>query len=430
MKNPIIFRRPDILTPAEARYWKDLLYRVIKVGTELEVAPKKGTKRQLFEDAVRADMSPSGSVDLLGENGVWDVQTEHCGVELRIIGRQPDFRTQHKQYDQIMSILRKHGSRPRSTCGLHFHILTPGLAEPVPEIVLANLWNLVRRYAPELKFMASAGENREALSRRRNHNSHLEMVRHSPGSMSMAAIQKTLKESIKVPEHQNFLNLEHIHFTEEGGILPFHVEFRFPDAHLSASVITAQTFLFLALVLKAVDLSQYGVIHVGKIRSWRHKIDVMNKLSNNDGALAASDTSEVTDEMIEELRQGSYQLLDLLASTFDRFDDNPSLDILLALAETPISLMRSAGYDWDKIEERFSERARLDEDGLDKTDHQLMKGIEFGEWSKHPSPEAWQWEAARELFLTPQDLEARLARIKSLRGLRWDARQGTMVFTS
>ncbi len=108
-----------------------------------------------------------------------DVQKEHCGVEIRIIGRQPHFRALRQQYSQITQVLHDQGSRVRATCGLHFHLLTPGLAEPVPEIVLANLWNLTRRYAPELRFMTSGGDQREALCRRRNYTSHLEMVKHS-----------------------------------------------------------------------------------------------------------------------------------------------------------------------------------------------------------------------------------------------------------
>lgn len=430
MKDPILFRRTDLLTPQEATYWKDLFYRVTKIGSELEVAPRKGMRRPDFEAAVRADLQPSGSFERLGAYGVLDVQTEHCGVEIRVIGRQPYFRALHQQYRKIMDVLLKEGARPRHTCGLHFHLLTPTLAEPVPEIILANLWNLTRRYAAPLKFMTSAGDKRESLCRRRNHNSHLEMVRLSPATMHMREIQQALKESRRVPEHQNFLNLEHIRFTEEGGVFPFHLEFRFPDAHLSPTAVTAETFLLMAMLLKSVDLSVYGVIHVGKVQYWRRQMEILDLLSNNDGMLAASDTSGITDDIIDELRQGCYELLDFLSPVFDWLVDNPSLDVLLALAETPISLMRCAGYDWQAIEERLASRAALDDLGLDNVDRRLMRCIDLGEWSGYPSAEAWQWFVARELFLTPQELERRLDKAAALRGLRWDERQGTMVFTS
>jgi hypothetical protein len=430
MKDPILFRRQDVLSLTEASYWKDLLYRVVKVGTEIEVAPPKGPRNKTFVDDIQAALMPSESLEKLGVNGVLDVKKEHCGVELRVIGRHPHFGALQQQYKQIMGVLYEHGCRARATCGLHFHLLTPGLAEPVPEIILANLWNLVRRYAPELRFLTSGGDKREALCRRRNYNSHMEMVRHSPGMMTMAEIHQILHESKMVPEHQNFFNLEHVGFTDKGAVMPFHLEFRFPDADISATSVTAKTFLFWALLMKSVDLSQYGVIHVGKVVPWRRKIELLNMLNNNDGNLATSDTTAVTDDIIEELRQGCYELLDLLAPVFSRIEDNPALDVLLALAERPISLLRCAGYDWLQIEAMLVERAVLDEVGLDQTDQRLMQRIELGEWTNQVSLAAWQWFAARELFLTPADLERRLDTLHKLRGLRWDSRRGTMDFTS
>jgi len=430
MRDPIFFRRRDTLSPVEASYWKDLFYRVSKIGTELEFAPPKNMPRPEFEELVRQDLSPSGTLERLGANGVLDVQPEHCGIEIRVIGRHPHFRALQEQYGKIIAALMARGARVRPTCGLHFHLLTPGLAEPVPEIILANLWNMTRRYAPELKFMTSGGEKREALCRRRGHNSHLEMVRYSSGVVTMERIRKHLKDSHMVPEHHNFLNLEHLGFTETGNVLPFHLEFRFPDADLSATSITAKTFLFLALLLKSVDLSCYGVIHVGRIDYWRRKCLLLDILSNNDGNLATSDTSALTDDMIEELRQGAHELLELLTPTFERFLGNEPLEVLRSLAEHPVSLLRSAGYDWDGIENILAARVTVDEAGTDEIDRLLMQHIELGQWIELPSPEIWQWRAARELMVTPQDLERRLGRLDELRGLRWDFHKGTMVFTS
>lgn len=436
MRDPIILRRQDTLTPAEARYWKDLLYRTAKIGAELEVAPPKGVKRARFEAAVQEDLRPSGDLHCLGANGVLDVSPEHCGIEIRVIGRHPHFTRLQQQYGAIMAALADHGARARATCGLHFHLLTPDLAEPVPEIILANMWNLVRRYAPELKFITSGGDSRAALCRRRNHNSHLEMVRHSPATMPMAEIQALLKASQMVPEHQNFLNLEHLAFTVPSNpdlpaaVQPFHLEFRFPDSDLAATSVTAKTFLFNALLLKAVDLSQYGVIHVGKIQSWRRKIALLDLLSNNAGRLASSDTRAVDDAVVAELQQGALELLDLLTPVFENFIDNPALEVLLVLAETPVSLLRCAGYTWPEIEANLAARAAVDEVGLDRVDCRLMQRIELGEWAALPSADAWRWHAARELLLTPPELEHRLTRLHGLRGLRWSERQGTMVFTS
>jgi hypothetical protein len=435
MKEPIIFRRDDHLRHEQAMYWKDLLYRTVKIGTEVEFALPKGAKKTEFLPALIEALQPTKDLTHQGRYGVLDVISEHCGIETQIIGRQPYFPALIEQYREIFALLPQ-GIRARPTCGLHYHALTIGLSEPVPEIILANVWNLVRRYAPYLRFLTSAGSSHEALCRRRNHNSHLEMVRHTPGVYSMREIQTLLHDSKVVPEHQNFLNLEHVTFSADGQVQDFHLEFRFPDADLAPTSIVAKTFLFLALILKAVEISQYGVIHVGRLHDWRRKIELLDMLSNNDGNLATSDTSQVTPEIIEELRAGCRELLELLKPIFVRFarvacegsEDHPAFEVLSLLAETPLSLLRASGRDWPEIEALLSERAAITSADWDKSDQRLIRAIELAELTAFTSLQAWKWEAARELFLTPQELDRRLARLDNWRGVKWDTALGTMVF--
>ncbi len=436
MKEPILFRRDDTLTYEQAMYWKDLLYRTVKIGTEIEFALPKGVKKDDFLPRLVEMFQPTKDLNNLGRYGVLDIISEHCGIEIQVIGRQPYYPALVEQYRAILNPLVEMGVRARHTCGLHYHTLTVGLAEPVPEIILANVWNLTRRYAPNLKFLTSAGDKLESLCRRRNYNSHLEMVKLTPGSMTMTQIQKHLKESKRVPEHQNFLNLEHVTFTEDGAVKNFHLEFRFPDADLSPTSIVAKTFLFLAIILKAVELSQYGVIHVGRIDEWRRKVELLDMLSNNDGNLAASDTSRITPEVMDELRAGCRELLELLKPVFVRFaraagegdDGHPAFEVLSFLAETPLSLLRASGRDWKEIERILSERAAVACGGWDSTDRRLIRLIELAELTGYTAPEAWKWDAARELFLTPQELERRLEELNRWRGLKWDPELGTMVF--
>ena len=190
MKDVIIFRRQDTLSSSRALYYKDLFYRTLKIGTEIEAATPKGVTRDSFKNAVRRRLEPSGDLDHLGTWGVLDVQTEHCGIEIRVIGRHPYFDVFYEQFAHIFEVIRTAGGRARSTCGMHFHLLPIGMSEPIPEIILANIWNLVRRYAPNLKFLTSCGDAPHALCRRRNHSSHLEMIKHTPAAMTMQAIKE------------------------------------------------------------------------------------------------------------------------------------------------------------------------------------------------------------------------------------------------
>ena len=428
MQDVIIFRREDTLTPSRALYYKDLFYRTLKIGTEIETATPKGMKRAVFEDHVRQQIEPSGSLDNLGKWGVLDVQREHCGIEIRVIGRHPYFDIFYEQFAHIFQVIWAEGGRARPTCGMHFHILPIGLSEPVPEIILANIWNLGRRYAPNLKFITSCGNAPHALCRRRNHNSHLEMVKHTPAVMTVQAIKETLDASRRVPKHQNFLNLEHLDFTEDHQIRNFHLELRFPDADLCPASVTAKAFLCLAMVLKAVEMSQYGVIHVGKLHEWRRKQVLLDMLNNNKGNLATSDTSQVTPEVIAELRDGCLELLAVLKPILTRFERNPSFEILTALAEKPVSLRRVEGASWQEIEQQLAQAAALSEPEWDKFDKKLMRAIELAELTGYPEEGAWKAAAAKTLLFLPAEFEQHLQKIASFRSMKWDVQLGTYLF--
>jgi hypothetical protein len=428
LKEPIIFRRPDCLDYEQALYWKDLLYRTIKIGTELEYAFPKGAKKNDILQILNKQLEPSGDLNHLGPYGVLDVVSEHCGFEIRVIGRQPYYEKLLEQYRYILDKLVNFKVRARFTCGLHYHLLAIGLSESMPEIILANMWNLFRLYAPNLKFLTSSGDKMETLCRRRNHNSHKEMVKLTPNVMSMKEIKQHLKKSKIVPEHQNFFNLQHVKFSADGQVKDFHIELRFPDADLSPTSIVAKTFLFLSMLLKAVEISQYGLLHVGTISEWRRKVELMDMLSNNDGTLAASDTAKINNEIIEELRVGNRELLELLKPIFSRFDNNPCSEILSFLAENPISLLRIKGLSWPEIEKTLQEHAVIESYEWDEIDKKLIRCIELALITRQKSMHDWKQYIAWNHFLTSQELEKRLANYNLWRGLWWDGSLGTISF--
>lgn len=428
MKDVIIFRRHDTLSSSRALYYKDLFYRTLKIGTEIEAAPPKGVKRDAFVQHVQRRLEPSGDIHRIGTWGVFDVQPEHCGIEIRVIGRHPYFDIFYEQFAHIFEVLWTEGARARSTCGMHFHLLPIGMAEPIPEIVLANIWNLVRRYAPNLKFLTSCGQSPDALCRRRNHNSHLEMMKHTPAAMTMQAIKETLDASKVVPKHQNFLNLEHLTFTDAHAVNEFHLELRFPDADFCPTSVTAKAFLCLAIVLKAVEMSQYGVIHVGRLHEWRRKRALMDMLNNNDGNLATSDTSAVTPDVLEELRDGCRELIVLLKPILMRFERNPGFDVLWSLADAPISLRRIRGDSWQAIETQLRQVSALHEPDWRKEERYLMRYIDLTEFTGFDSEHQWKIAVARALFLKLDELEHALQKIALFRKMTWDMNLGTYLF--
>ena len=422
---PIFFPRKDRLDPDQAAYYQDLLYRVTKVGTEIEFALPKGVRREDFQPLVEQIMYPSQDMNQLGSLGVYDVVKEHSGVEIQVIGRHPHFETLQTQYRSILAPLISAQVRMRPTCGLHFHALCIGIAESLPEIIVANLWNLTRKYAPGLKFLTSAGKNREGLTRRRQHNAHREFMRLSPLHYSMRDIQKILKGSHEVPEHQNFLNLEHLRFDEYGSVKTLHLEFRFPDGDLCPTSIASKTYLFLIMLLKSVEISKFGLIHVGRIRQWRRKKMLMEKLSNNDGPVATSDTSGLTDDDIGEYRLNAKQLLKDLKSIFLLLD-TPAEIVLQSLAQRPLSLRRSDGADWRSMEHELNalvSPAKI----LDELDLEIIKIVELGLLENAEDQSIWMKSAANMLKIPRRLFEKRLFDMKK-RVPTWNPELGRMVF--
>ena len=422
---PIFQRRTDCLSITEARYYQDLLYRTVKIGTELEFALPKGVLREDFQPKIKAFMEPSGDMNKLGRLGVFKVINEHCGVEVLIIGRHPHWESLVEQYSQIVYPLLDLQIRMRPTCGFHFHLLQVGASEPIPEIVLANLWNMFRLFAPGLKFLTSGGEKRDSLCRRRQHNAHQEFTKLCPTRMHMRDIHETLKKSFDVPEHQNFFNLEHVHFTDTGEVSTMHMELRFPDGDLCPVSITAKTFLFLTMLLKAVEISKFGLLDVEKDPAWQQNIELLDQISNNDGKLAASDTASINDEKLEQYRENGRALLRFLKSVFLIFD-NPAEIVLKELVETPISLRRITGKDWQSINDELAHMvAPLHT--TDATDHELLKIIELTLLGEQKDESTWLTKAAEQLKINRASIIRRLQFLSS-RDPVWSQELGSMVF--
>lgn len=422
---PAFLSRPDSLTLPDARYFQDLLYRTVKIGTELEFALPKGVLREDFQPRIEQALHPSGNMNQLGELGVYDVIKEHCGVEILVIGRHPHWEALLNQYQHIILPLLAEKIRMRPTCGLHFHILGTGLAEEVPEIVLANLWNMGRIFAPGLKFLTSGGGNRQELCRRRQHNAHQEFMRLSPVKHSMQEIQATLKKSLEVPEHQNFFNIEHVRFGESGNISNFHLEFRFPDGDLCPVSITAKVFLFMTMLLKAVEISKFGLLQADIGSLMDDNKNLMDMISNNEGKLATSDTSAIDDIILEKYQSNAKQLLLFLKSIFLLLD-NPSEVVLQQLALEPISLRRAKGQRWEKIEDELLSHINP-QPTLDNTDYELIKVIELGLLIGISDQNCWIESAAQFLHLPAAEINKRLQNYKN-RSPVWQEELGSMAF--
>lgn len=421
--------KDEAITPKQALYWKSYLTSLVRVGVELEVAVPKGVRKTDLMPIFVEAFSPTKDMENLGELGVFDVVSEHCGIEIQVIGRKPYYPALLDQFKEILAVIKEYNMRIRATCGMHLHLIPIGIQEPVPAIILANVWNLTVKYAANLKYITSGGESFDALTRRRQHNSYLEMVNYDASETPICEIQKILKESKTVPEHQNFLNLEHLTFTPDmKSVTNIHYENRFPDMDICVYSIVAKIFLIQSILLRAVELSQYGVVSPGNGDERKRQKEILEFLSNNDGRLATSDTSGLTPDIVHELRTGTQEMLAFLRPVLIRFENNPSYDILDILADRPISIFRALGYDWDNIEKAIEDQITYYDFETYDIERELMICIEIGEYKGFTEPDDWKEVIAGELGYKPEEIDTKLNMLDNVRGLVWDTGVGTYLF--
>jgi hypothetical protein len=150
----------------------------------------------------------------------------------------------------------------------------------------------------------------------------------------------------------------------------------------------------------------------------------MDLISNNDGDVATSDTSQALDRL-EEYRNNAGDLLKFLKSIFILLD-NPSEVMLQALAEKPISLRRIESDDWKKID-RNLKRLMGTEKKFDTTDYRIIKIIELGLVENMPNFEEWLTMAAIKANTSKECVRSRIAGYKR-RNPAWAPELGRMVF--
>ena len=179
------------------------------------------------------------------------------------------------------------------------------------------------------------------------------------------------------------------------------------------------------MLLKAVEISKFGLLHVGKTGEWNRKKKLMDLISNNEGMLATSDTSGITPERLNAYREIAMDLLKFLKSIFIILD-NPSELVLGALAERPISLRRIESDDWEKIDRDLYSLIKPRR-VLDEADYRIIKIIELGLIEGRTDPEEWLKMVAVKSGAPKEAVQERIENYRNREPV-WNQKLGRMVF--
>lgn len=329
------------------------------------------------------ELRPNNTYGLINDSGVHSITTDGSllgekGAEIITVGRRIDYWEFYKMAKNINERTVTRGGYLNERCSIHMHLLASyygklvpnsekssipvkvsELEKDMPEVILANLHQLVRRYQNAMTWMMTGLDDPGHLTR-------WEKFR-----VSVLPISAILNPMIEVKDQvannaggnkYGWINYNQVAFNNDGSVKRFHVEFRACDSLLSHSAIAAIACMYYALLIKAVEISRYGVVEIGNKDWLDHAQVVKQSLLNNmkgyqDGD-RFSDTRDLapyydilTSESLELVRQLKHILIQI----------GPAYEVLEKLAEKPIALRRCEGQSWEEIEEDL--KVLIDEEG-------------------------------------------------------------------
>lgn len=321
------------------------------------------------------EMHPSNSYGEIKKFGVHSITTDGSllgqkGAEVITVGRRVDYWEFFKMSSNIINSAVEKGAYVNERCSIHMHLLAsyfskifPGddssgvpsqineLEKPMPEIILANFHQLCRRYQNAMTWMTTGLDEPQRLTR-------WEKFRVSV--LEISAIlnnMPTVKDMVASNAGGNkygWVNYNFCTFDKKNNVKRLHLEMRFMDGLLSASAIAALACMYHALMIKAVEISRYGIVEVGD-NEWMEQARIMKEaMMNGTGGYDGDRFSNTKDlhkyydlligESLELVRQLKHILIKM----------GPAYEVLEKLAERPCALRCIEGRSWKEIEKELA----------------------------------------------------------------------------
>lgn len=407
---------------------------------------------RLDAETVRQEMKqllqPSGSLGKFGQHGVLEVKKDNSlqhngGIEVPTIGRRVHWNSFYNMCKEILDPIVARGGYVNERCGQHYHVLAgyfgsnrtgkpiSELEHPMPEVILANLHQLHRRYELAMFWIMSAGPSWNHLTRWARFRQPIR--RYSALQSRMSKVQAELGEQIismtgnQKGKYASFA-YHFCEFDKEGDATTFHIENRVADSVLCPSVVAAWAMLCYALVMKAVRLSQYGIMEVGD-RDYCNKVrEVEPHLINGqdrgwDGN-RRGDTSELGPH-IPWLRENAREMVQLLKPELNNL--GPAYDILMELAGRPCSIRRAERESsWEEIERDLCHKEEPESDDLLARD-EIRELVDLAGIVDCDNVEMWIEEVAAYLGQPPLLVADAVHRMMESGSYRWSPPIGALI---
>ncbi len=400
---------------------------------------------------IKQELVPTNSWGLPGKHCVAEVTTDGSlrgdkGVEVTTVGRRLEYKSFFEMIKLICDSVMPRGAFVDERTSVHMHFLagyyrsmnkqakdagkrvadTTELERPMPEVILANVHQLFRRYQNALTWMSMGLDQPETMTRWEKYRASI--LPYSPYFMSMNGIRQDIMSRFK---DYGYINYDNCRFTNSGDVQRFHIELRFMDNVPSPSIITAHACLGYAMIMKAVELSRFGLLEVGD-NDWSElsqqmKESILNNCPKEFQDNRFSDTSDVR-KYERYFKEQGMELLYLVKHTLQEF--GPQVyDQLVSLVDIPASFRRIEGHSWKQIEQDFFVPLREEEE----INHTVRKVVELRQVLECANLREWGtavWQEFRNDFPKETNKNAMMRYVKQQIAsgkLQWSEPLGTVI---
>lgn len=380
-------------------------------GCTFRFDPKKDPEQ--LRSNIMGDLNPSNHYGNITKDGVHSVigdgsllggKAKNKGVEVITVGRRVDYWEFYKMAKSILDTAVKNGAWLNERCSIHMHLLTSyynsekssyinEMEKDMPEIIAANFHQLVRRYQNALVWMTLGLDRSDRLTR---------WERYRVSVMSISAMKNCMSDVKALTyEHSggnkySFANYTNMLFGRTNDVETFHVELRYMDGIISPSIIAAMACLNHALVIKAAEISRYGLLKMPD-NEWLKEARQMKKLIlNNMKPYGDGDRFGHTPHVLENKEYFIRESLGLVQQMKHiLMKTGPAYEVLEKLAETPAALLRVEGRSWEQIE-NIMQVEMADENILNAAIHEYIdlrlvdKCKTMEEWIKGVTISMWE----------------------------------------
>lgn len=381
------------------------------------------------------ELQPSKSYGKISPSGVVGITTDGSllgdkGVEIITVGRRIDYWEFFTMSKRIIDKVVGYGGYLNERTGSHMHVLTSyqdnggsgsnEMEKPMPQIVLANFHQLCRRYQNALTWMTIALDDPGHLTR-------WEKFRVS--ILGISPVMKDMRDVAQdVASHAGgnkygFVNYNKTTFNG-CDIDRFHAEFRQADSTLCPTYYAAVACMHYAIVVKAVEISRYGLLKVGD-EGWLKKAKemkkvILNGIGNYDGS-RVSETPRLLDN-VDYFVQESLDLVGQLKSILLKL--GPAYDVLTKLAKRPIALRRLDGDKWEDMEEDLS----VEMDKVDQLEIKIAEVIDLKLIDDCRSTKEWITEVQK-LLSEDKELAMEIGTNEITKFIDIKTREGEMIWS-